>query len=61
VTSGQRNLLWQGSFLLPRGSRKKLEAALAAFHRKNAERYRVECTGPWPPYSFVAIKAQAKA
>lgn len=61
VTSAQKNLLWQGSFLLPRGARKKLEAALAGFHRKNSERYRVECTGPWPPYSFVATQAQAKA
>lgn len=61
VTSGQRNLLWQGSFLLPRDSRKKLETALSGFHGKHSERYRVECTGPWPPYSFVASKAQAKA
>lgn len=61
VTSAQRNLLWQGSFLLPRAARKKLEATLAAFHREHSGRYRVECTGPWPPYSFVAIKAQAKA
>lgn len=61
VTSGQRNLLWQGSFLMPRNSRKQLESALAAFHRKQSDRYRVECTGPWPPYSFVASKAQAKA
>jgi Gas vesicle synthesis protein GvpL/GvpF len=60
VTSGQRHLLWQGSFLLPRARRKQLEAALAAFHTKQSERYRVECTGPWPPYSFVAIKANAK-
>ena len=61
VTSGQRHLLWQGSFLLPRARRKQLEAALAAFHSKEAGHYRVECTGPWPPYSFVAIKANAKA
>ncbi len=59
VTSGQRNLVWQGSFLLPRAKRKQLDSALAAFHRQQSERYRVECTGPWPPYSFVALKAQA--
>ena len=61
ITSGQRNLLWQGSFLLPRTRRKQLEAALAGFHRKHAEHYRVECTGPWPPYSFVAIRAGSKS
>jgi hypothetical protein len=61
VTSGQRHLVWQGSFLLPRNRRKQLETALAAFHRHSAERFRVECTGPWPPYSFIALKAQAKA
>lgn len=57
VTSGQRNLVWQGSFLVPRARRKQLESALAAFHGSYSERYRVECTGPWPPYSFVALKA----
>lgn len=61
VTSGQRNLVWQGSFLIPRMRRKQLESALAAFHRQHSKQYRVECTGPWPPYSFVAIKAEAKA
>ena len=60
VTSGQRHLLWQGSFLLPRARRKHLESALAGFHREHSDRFRVECTGPWPPYSFVAIKAHVK-
>lgn len=60
VTSGQRNLVWQGSFLIPRARRKQLESALSAFHRQHSGQYRAECTGPWPPYSFVAIKAQAK-
>jgi len=60
VTSGQRHLVWQGSFLLPRSRRKQLEAALATFHRHSSERFRVECTGPWPPYSFIALKAHAK-
>lgn len=59
VTSGQRNLVWRGSLLLPRSQRNQLESALAAFHRQEGERYRVECTGPWPPYSFVALKAHA--
>lgn len=57
VTSGQKNLLWQASFLVPRSRRKQLESALAAFHRKHGEQFRAECTGPWPPYSFVAIRS----
>ena len=60
VTSGQRHLVWQGSFLLRRERRKQLESALAAFHRQSSERFRIECTGPWPPYSFIALKANGK-
>lgn len=60
VTSGQRNLVWQGSFLIPRARRKQLESALAAFHRQHSRHFRVECTGPWPPYSFVAIKGKGE-
>ena len=60
VTSAQRHLVWQGSLLLPRARRKQLDSALAAFHRDHAEQYRIECTGPWPPYSFVAHKARGE-
>jgi hypothetical protein len=60
VASGQPALRWQTSVLLPRSRRAKFEALLGRFARKFAERFRVECTGPWPPYSFVADKAQAQ-
>ena len=59
ITSGQRHMVWQGSLLLPRAHRKELESALGAFHKQYSERYRVECTGPWPPYSFIALKAHS--
>ncbi|MGH9523434.1 MAG: GvpL/GvpF family gas vesicle protein [Terriglobales bacterium] len=59
VSGGQRNLVWQGSFLVERRARKRLESALASF-RGRASGFRVECTGPWPPYSFIAVKAEKR-
>jgi hypothetical protein len=60
VGSGQRGLRWQTSILMPRARRPKLEALLDRFARQWRERFRVECTGPWPPYSFVGEAAQAR-
>ena len=59
VSSGQRGLLWHGSILLRRTDRKKLERLLARFSREWEDQRRIECTGPWPPYSFVTREAQA--
>jgi hypothetical protein len=59
VGSGQAGLRWQRSVLVPRARRSKFEALLARFARKFEDRFRVECTGPWPPYSFVADEAQS--
>ena len=59
VSGGQRNLVWQRSVLVPRKARQRLEAALAAV-RERAQGYRIECTGPWPPYSFIAVKAERR-
>lgn len=53
VSAGQRNLEWQGSFLLPRTRRKALERILRRFAARWGESRRIECSGPWPPYSFV--------
>lgn len=61
VGAGQSGLRWQTSVLLPRTRRTKFEGVLARFARKFGERFRVECTGPWPPYSFVAEEAQAQS
>ncbi len=60
VGAGQPGLRWQSSVLLPRSRRAKFQSLLARFARKFADRFRVECTGPWPPYSFVSDKAQAQ-
>jgi Gas vesicle synthesis protein GvpL/GvpF len=54
VSQGQPGLLWQRSFLIPRKNRKQLEALLAKFAERWRETRSVECTGPWPPYSFVS-------
>jgi hypothetical protein len=53
ASSGQPNLVWHGSFLVRRGAHKKFADALRKFSATFSEAYRVECSGPWPPYSFV--------
>ena len=54
ITGGQRGLRFQRSLLVKKSDRKKLESVLARFSRRWAEVREIECTGPWPPYSFVS-------
>lgn len=54
VSSGQRGLLFQTALLVKRSNRKKLDAVLERFARDWGNSRRIECTGPWPPYSFVS-------
>jgi Gas vesicle synthesis protein GvpL/GvpF len=54
VSGGQRDLVWQASFLVPRSKRKQWEQVLGRFAQAWGEERRIECTGPWPPYSFVS-------
>jgi hypothetical protein len=54
VSRGQRGLAFQTSLLVKRTQRKKLESVLDKFAREWAREHRIECTGPWPPYSFVS-------
>jgi Gas vesicle synthesis protein GvpL/GvpF len=54
ISRGQRGLTFQRTLLVPRSNRKKLESLLEKFARDWADARRVECTGPWPPYSFVS-------
>ncbi len=56
ISGGQRGLQWQSSILLKRGDRKKLEAVLKTYSRKWLDSGKIECTGPWPPYSFASGK-----
>ncbi len=54
VSAGQQGLILQTSLLVKRSSRKKLESVLNKFSKRWATERRIECTGPWPPYSFVS-------
>jgi Gas vesicle synthesis protein GvpL/GvpF len=54
VSRGQRGLSFQTSLLVKRSKRKMLESLLEKFARDWAHDRRIECTGPWPPYSFVS-------
>ena len=54
VSGGQRNLLWQGAFLVKRKSHGKFNQVLRQFASKWKGEKTIECTGPWPPYSFVS-------
>jgi len=53
VSSGQRGLQWQATFLVPRSRRKAWDNFLRTYAQRWAEERQIECTGPWPPYSFV--------
>lgn len=53
ASTGQPNLVWHGSFLVRRTSQKKFADLLQKFTSESSSVYQVECSGPWPPYSFV--------
>lgn len=54
ISSGQADLEWAGSFLVPRRRRKQWQSALDRWAAQWQGRRRIEVTGPWPPYSFVS-------
>jgi hypothetical protein len=54
VSRGQRGLMFQSTLLVRRSDKKKLESLLQKFAREWSSQRRIECTGPWPPYSFVS-------
>ncbi len=54
ISGGQRGLVFQTSLLVKRQNRQRLQTALKKFSRQWAATRRIECTGPWPPYSFVS-------
>jgi hypothetical protein len=53
VSSGQNRLEWQASFLLRKKDRPKWDKTMKKYATRWADRREIECTGPWPPYSFV--------
>lgn len=52
--AARRDLEFHKTILLKRLDRKKLESLIRRFSRKWKDRRKVECTGPWPPFSFVS-------
>jgi hypothetical protein len=58
VSSGQRGLALQTTLLVKKADRKKLESVVRKFSKRWDEVRRIECTGPWPPYSFVSRAAK---
>ena len=58
ASAGQPGLVWHGSFLIRRKDRKKLESALAKYATSWKGTRRIDCSGPWPPYSFVGEHVQ---
>ncbi|MGI9103622.1 MAG: GvpL/GvpF family gas vesicle protein [Terriglobales bacterium] len=60
VSAGQPGLRWHASLLIPRSDRAQFENLLARTSRQWHGSFRIEATGPWPPYSFVGEDAQAR-
>lgn len=58
ASAGQPGLLWHGSFLIRRKDVSKLNSALSKYATAWADLRRIDCTGPWPPYSFVGEHAR---
>jgi len=58
ISGGRRDLQYQVSLLLKRSNRKKLQTLLQRFSRQWKQTRSIECTGPWPAYSFVSRSIQ---
>jgi hypothetical protein len=54
ISSGQRGLAFQTTLLVKRRNRLRMESVLKKFSKKWSGNRTIECTGPWPPYSFVS-------
>jgi hypothetical protein len=53
ISGGRRDLRYQVSLLMKRNNRKKLGTILRQFEKEWKSQRHIECSGPWPPYSFV--------
>ena len=59
ISGNQPGLRFQTTILVKRADRKKLESVLTRFSRRWSEERKIECTGPWPPYSFVSTARES--
>jgi hypothetical protein len=57
VSGGGRNIVYNVSLLIKRQKRKQFEKLLQQFSKRWEDEKAIECTGPWPPYSFVSRRA----
>jgi len=58
IGAGRRDLVYQTSVLVKRADRKRFEALLRRFSAEWKEEKVIECTGPWPAYSFVSRRSE---
>lgn len=58
IGSGQRDLVYQISVLVKRVDQKRFEALLRSFSKDWEDEKLIECTGPWPAYSFVSRRSE---
>jgi hypothetical protein len=56
----RRDLQFHKTLLLKRSDRPKLERLVRSYSKKWKDRRRIECTGPWPPFSFVSQSESSK-
>jgi hypothetical protein len=56
----RRDLQFHKTLLLKRSDRPKLERLVREYSKKWKDLRRIECTGPWPPFSFVSQGESAK-
>lgn len=58
IGSGRRDLVYQISLLVKRTDQKRFEALLRRFSVEWKDEKIIECTGPWPAYSFVSRRSE---
>ena len=56
LSSTQRDLEWQATFLVKRTSKPQWETVLRKYASQWSDSREIECSGPWPPYSFVSAQ-----
>ena len=53
ATGSDKDMVWNWALLMPRQAVVGFQALIQDVNSQYAERgLRLECTGPWPPYSF---------
>jgi Gas vesicle synthesis protein GvpL/GvpF len=60
-SAASRDLEFHKTILLKRANRKRLGSLIRSYSKKWKNRKRIECTGPWPPFSFVSGPESGKS